>query len=249
MSTYLPPRYLFRRSELLRQLRPGERFLELGAADLTLSRELLGRFESGVAIELTPDAEEAWQRLPTEQQQRLTVMVADAMEDEVEGEFDAVVFCEVLEHIDDDAGWLRMIHERLRPGGQLVASVPSRMKYWTHHDEMVGHLRRYERTELEALLHRTGFTNVSVTSYGFPWVNLLRLPRLLLARQQSSGVAHLDQVDRTMESNHRQIPDGLRDSPLRFITRPALFEPLARLSRPFNRFDLSDGYLVTADRR
>ena len=248
MSTYLPPRYLFRRSELLRQLRPGNRFLELGAADLTLSRELLGHFQSGVAIELTPDAQEALASLPSEQQERLDVLVADAMEDVVEGQFDAVVFCEVLEHIDDDAGWLAMIHRRLVPGGQLVASVPSRMKYWTHHDEMVGHLRRYERKELIQLIEAAGFSNVAVTSYGFPWVNILRLPRLLLARQQSAAVSHLGQVDRTMESNHRQIPDRLRSSPLRFVTRPALLEPFAWLSRPFNRFDLSDGYLVTADR-
>lgn len=248
MSTYLPPRYLFRRSELLRQLRPGNRFLELGAADLTLSRELLAHFMSGVAVELTPDAEEALKSLPAELRDRLDVLVADAMEDVVEGQFDAVVFCEVLEHIEDDAAWLAMIHQRLLPGGQLVASVPSRMKYWTHHDEMVGHLRRYERDDLTRLITSAGFGNVRVTSYGFPWVNLLRLPRLLLARRQGAAVSHLGQVDRTMESNHRQIPDGLRDSPLRFVTRPALFEPFAWLSRPFNRLDLSDGYLVTADR-
>ncbi len=249
MNTYLPPRYLFRRSELLRQLRSGTRFLELGAADLTLSRELLARFDSGVAIELTADALEAWERLPAADKARLDVKVADAMVEVVEGEFDAVIFCEVLEHIDDDAGWLQMINQRLRPGGQLVASVPSRMKYWTHHDEMVGHLRRYERASLIQLIEEAGFHNVSVTSYGFPWVNLLRLPRLLLAHRQASAVVNLDQVDRTMESNHRQIPEALRNSPLRFVTRPALFEPLAQISRPFNRFDLSDGYLVTADRR
>ncbi len=243
---YFPPRFLFRRAELLRCLEPGRRFLEVGAGDLTLTADLLGRFESGVAVELTPEVRDFHARLPAYDRDRLEVFVGDATTLELGGNFDAVVSCEVLEHIADDSSFLRFLHGQLRPGGQLLLSVPARMKYWNLHDEVVGHLRRYEKPRIESVLEDAGFECVSVMSYGFPFTVVLRLPRAILARRQSRKRSGWAVQDRTRESNHRQIPPALTASPVRFVTRPRLFSALAILSRPMNSYDLSDGYLVSA---
>ena len=243
---YLPPRYLFRRSELLRRIKGGSTFLEVGAGDLTLTTELLKKFATGTAMELTDEIVEIHRKMPPVLSERLTCLVGDVFSSTLPSGVDVVVSCEVMEHIDEDLEFLRRLHSALRPGGQILVSVPARAKYWTNHDDFVGHLRRYEKDELVELFREAGFVNVEVVSYGFPFVNFLRLPRSMLAASQQSSRTNWSAADRTVESNHRQIPERLSSSPLRFLTRPLLVAPLALLTRPFNRFDRSDGYVVTA---
>ncbi len=247
---YRPPRFLFRRYEILRSIGAGRRFLEVGAADLSLSIDLLDRFDEGLAIDLCDDLEESYARLPRELRARLAVRRVDvetvAREATNHAAFDAVVCCEVLEHVEDDRGFLRALRACLAPGGRLALSVPSRMKYWSRHDEVVGHLRRYEKHELKQLLEEAGFEAVDIRSYGFPWVNVLRIPRLLLAKRQERERASWSQREQTIRSNHQQIPERLASSRIGLIVNSFTVAPLAFLSRAFGSFDWSDGYVVLA---
>jgi SAM-dependent methyltransferase len=70
---------------------------------------------------------------------------------------DAVISSNVLEHLEDDVGCLRRIHESLRPGGALAVYVPARAELFGSLDESVGHLRRYSRASLRACLEQAGF--------------------------------------------------------------------------------------------
>lgn len=245
---YRPPRALFRRFELLSLVSGGRAFCEIGAGDLTLARELLARFDRGTVVDLHPTCLEIHASFPPDVRDRLAMVIGNA-EDLIPSErFDCVVCCEVLEHVRDDRAMLVRLLELLAPGGVLVLSVPSRMKYWSVHDDIVGHRRRYERDALRELLESAGFSDVEIRSYGFPWVNLLRLPRRLLARHQAVEREIWDCDRRTLESNHRQIPGVLTRSPIRLLTRPSLIAPLAAVSRLFVGLDLSDGYVVRACR-
>lgn len=246
---YRPPRFLFRRFELLAMIPGGGSFCEIGSADLALAAELLDRFDRGTVVELDESSRVFHAGLPPERRNRLSVVVGPFEHVDLADRFECVVCCEVLEHVEDDRAFLERIRSLLVPGGVLALSVPSRMKYWTVHDELVGHHRRYERDHLADLLQTTGFCEVEIRSYGFPWVNLLRLPRLAVARGQAAERSGWDRQRRTVESNQRQIPHRLATSPLRFLTRPALIAPLAVISRLFAGLDLSDGYVVTAVRR
>ena len=40
--------------------------------------------------------------------------------------------------------------------------MPAKAKYWTVHDELVGHLRRYEKADLMRMLEDAGFVDVEV---------------------------------------------------------------------------------------
>jgi len=88
------------------------------------------------------------------------------------GRFDLVMACEVLEHIEDDCAALRQWTSWLRPGGRLLLSVPARRARWTTEDEWAGHFRRYEWSELRALLVAAGLRVERFECYGFPLANL-----------------------------------------------------------------------------
>ena len=245
---YRAPRFLFRRHEVLRRVRSGEAFLEIGAADLTLTRELLARFARGLALDFTDDLPESHAELPPGERRRLDISNVNVMTDEVPGDFDCVVACEVMEHIEDDAGFVDRLFDSLKPGGQVVISVPAKAKYWTVHDELVGHLRRYEKADLATLFERAGFADTAVTAYGFPWINWLSHLRVWLARRSMTERADWDQEKQTRMSNHRQIPEWLSGSLAPLLVNRFTVWPFALVSRLFNRLDLSDGYILTARR-
>ena len=63
----------------------------------------------------------------------------------------------VLEHIEDDRGCLREMHEALVPGGRLGLYLPARQELYGSLDDAVGHYRRYGRSELATKVREAGF--------------------------------------------------------------------------------------------
>ena len=62
--------------------------------------------------------------------------------------FDAVLYFDVLEHIEDDAAELSRMAVRLRPGGVLVILAPAYSWLYTAFDSAIGHHRRYTKVTL-----------------------------------------------------------------------------------------------------
>ena len=56
----------------------------------------------------------------------------------------------------------------IKPRGYLLLGVPYQMRYWTVHDKIWGHYRRYEEKELREKLESTGFEVQKVRHYGYP---------------------------------------------------------------------------------
>jgi len=222
--------------------------MEIGAADLTLTRELLERFDRGLALDFTDDLPESYEKLPAAEKERLDISNIDVMTDDVPGDFDCVIACEVIEHIEDDALFMRRIFESLKPGGQVILSMPAKAEHWTVHDELVGHLRRYEKAGTTKMLDQAGFTNIDVVAYGYPWINWLSHLRVWLARRTMTDRADWNQEKQTSMSNHRQIPEWLSGSLAPLLVNRVTTWPFAIFSRLFNTFDLSDGYVVTMRR-
>jgi len=78
---------------------------------------------------------------------------------------------DVIEHIADDAAFLRNIREQLIPGGRFYCTVPAAASLWSEADLQAGHYRRYSRRTLGATLAQAGFT-VEFASYFFAWLTL-----------------------------------------------------------------------------
>lgn len=80
-----------------------------------------------------------------------------------EGEYDFIIFTEVIEHLKDENKALQTINKLLSRGGFLFISTPSenaplyRIGYAKKFDTEVGHLRRYNSERLRNLLTDSGF--------------------------------------------------------------------------------------------
>ena len=96
--------------------------------------------------------------------------------------YDLIGAFDVIEHLKDDAHWLRAIHERLAPGGTLVLSVPAFQSLWSEHDVLHKHFRRYTIPSITRVLADAGFR----VQYATYWNSML-LPVAYLLRALNRG--------------------------------------------------------------
>jgi SAM-dependent methyltransferase len=85
------------------------------------------------------------------------------------GSMDLITAFDVIEHIDDDVGALKAIHNALRPGGLFVCTVPAFQFLWSHHDEVNHHKRRYRAPLLRERLENAGY-RIDHLSYFNTWL-------------------------------------------------------------------------------
>lgn len=85
------------------------------------------------------------------------------------GEAPAAGFFDVMEHIEDDAAFLKNINLLLAPGGQIMLTVPAFSSLWSENDVQLGHYRRYTLPRLTGLLAKAGF-EVTYQTYFFSLV-------------------------------------------------------------------------------
>ncbi len=102
--------------------------------------------------------------------------------------FDAVMLCDVLEHIDDDRRALLEAARVLKPDGVVIITLPALHLLWSNHDEALGHYRRYHSRDLRRMLQAAGLS-VERISFGlfflFPTALVLRpLQRLFTRRRE-----------------------------------------------------------------
>jgi hypothetical protein len=95
---------------------------------------------------------------------------------------DTIIYVNVLEHIEDDAGELEKVYETLAAGGHCLIFVPAFMSLYGAFDEKVGHFRRYTKNELEEKAGRAGFKVVKSRYFDFagifPWYIKYKLLKL-----------------------------------------------------------------------
>jgi SAM-dependent methyltransferase len=81
----------------------------------------------------------------------------------VAASFPAVGLFDVVEHIENDHGFLEMIRNYLSPQGRVYITVPAYPALWSHEDIDAGHYRRYRKPDLQELLQKAGFAVEFVT--------------------------------------------------------------------------------------
>jgi SAM-dependent methyltransferase len=158
-----------------------------------------------------------------------------------EATFDLLCSFEVLEHIEDDVALLKQWRARIRVGGWLLLSFPAHSTRFGAHDELAGHLRRYDRATVADRLGRAGFEVERVYSYGAIGGQALEHLRNLRARRHGvRGSAE----ERTHESGHLFQPTSSGV----VLANAAFALPLRLLQRPFRETEMGIGYVVLGRR-
>jgi len=243
------PRYLMRRDRILRWLHghePGE-LLEIGPGSGALLRDLSRRNWKCTGLDLAADALDLAMYVTRDDPE---VVLSSNPEDILGKQYDYVIACEVLEHIENDH---EVFHDwacHLKPGGGLILSVPAHMSKWDATDEWAGHYRRYEREELLTLARENNLKVEKLECYGFP---LARLTTGFRARHLASGKAESEDAD---EMAARTAQSGInRDFELRHYRRQSSwFGRVAlkagiQMQRLFLNTEWGNGYLLLARKR
>lgn len=106
---------------------------------------------------------------------------------------DIVLMMDVLEHIENDSGFLSDFISRLKKGAHMLITVPAEMSLWSPHDEFHGHFRRYSKNELFVK-----FKDLPVSIRLLSYYNTMLYPIIRSVRgftkltKQTWGQAHTD---------------------------------------------------------
>jgi 2-polyprenyl-3-methyl-5-hydroxy-6-metoxy-1,4-benzoquinol methylase len=157
--------------KLIWDLVEGENVLDVGCGSGRLSKTLLNRGYSVVAID------NDWKAVEIAKKKGVTAFLSDINVWKTDEKFDCIILGDVLEHIEDDKSAMRKVHGMLKPDGCIVVNVPSYRFLFGKHDVALGHKRRYSDDELKAKLKASGFK----IEYFRHW-NLLALPIGVLAK-------------------------------------------------------------------
>jgi SAM-dependent methyltransferase len=178
----------------------------------------LARYGEVCAADVAGESASEWRRLSGTEWIDLDADLAPHR-----GRFDVVTALDVLEHIEDDVAGLRAIGALLRPGGQIVLTVPAYRWLWGGEDVISEHRRRYTRASLARVCEAAGLV-LRFLSY---W-NLSTLPAMAAAiwseRIFSPGAPP--------RSNLRSAPAWLNEWLYRLTSREARWVGEERLRLP-----------------
>lgn len=123
----------------------------------------------------------------------LRTVICGTLEQEtvIDDSMEQLLLLDVLEHIEDDGAFLRMMYRKLAPGGRVLLTVPAFQRLWSSEDDEARHYRRYRLEQLKNVAQNAGF-EVLYSNYFFEF---LFLPILLIR----VGLEKLGLLKRTEE--------------------------------------------------
>lgn len=133
--------------------------------------------------------------------------------------YDLLFLLDVLEHIEDDRGFLEAARAHLSSEGYILLNVPAHQWLFSCYDQAAGHERRYDREQLKELLQMSGFEIIDIRYWGFSLLPIVILRKALLELTSTSE----DVYTRGFKPPGKLISDFL--SGVGFLERSVLPRP------------------------
>ncbi len=132
---------------------------------------------------------------------------------------------DVLEHIEDEKGFLKSLSDEMRPGGRLLVTVPACGFLWSSEDDLAGHYRRYTRRSLISALESEGFE----VTYATYFYSFLILP-IFLFRVCVEKMGFVKKKQDMSDEERRDVSEQ------QFIQKPGLVERVLAIAGNTERF-------------
>lgn len=191
-----------------------------------------------VGIDLSPEAVEIAQKRFTSG----LISVRNQNIYDLKDKFDAIFMFEVLEHIEDDQGFLNYVSENLlKEKGSLFISVPARQKLFSRADLYCGHLRRYEKKDLSQKLREAGLNPLIFWSFGLLPVHLVSHHLLFRKFVKSRIPATYSSQAQTESSGLMQFPKAWK---MIYPFASKFYGLVLLLEKAFLNLDIGYSYLV-----
>ena len=110
------------------------------------------------------------------------LLVYDIFEkhEELYQKYPAVFLMDVIEHIDDEKGFLNACLYHAQPKGLVILNVPALNSLFSRYDSEAGHVRRYNKKMTRQLFSNVGLDLLAVSYWGFPMLPLLLIRKYYL---------------------------------------------------------------------
>ncbi len=148
-----------------------KRLLDVGAGSGFFSRHLLA--EGGAQSALCVDI-----GYPADRDDSVAGKPVLYRRDTGPTDCDLVLMMDVLEHVDDDRGLVRLYADKVPSGAHFLVTVPAFQFLWSGHDVFLEHKRRYRLAEIEQTMTDAGLEVVHGAYYFglvFPLAAAVRL--------------------------------------------------------------------------
>ena len=164
-----------------------QKILEIGCSGGAMIKRLdKAGFKDIVGIDISRDAINLCKKKGIK-----NVLVMDAKKTNFsDGQFDAIISSDILEHIEDDWAALKNWNRILKNNGKLVLFVPAFKSLWSEHDAINHHHRRYSKKELTTKLRKSGFYLERCSYWNFSLFIPVYLMRLLSNLKRKNHRSH-----------------------------------------------------------
>jgi 2-polyprenyl-3-methyl-5-hydroxy-6-metoxy-1,4-benzoquinol methylase len=121
--------------------------------------------------------------------------------------YDLIICLDVLEHLEDDLGYLKMFKSHLKENGRILVSVPAHQFLWSHHDVVNHHFRRYSKSSFRSVVDQSQLRLVDIRYWNSVFFPLFIFSRIL------------SKVQKDLNPNEFSSPPKLISSFLYFILK------------------------------
>jgi SAM-dependent methyltransferase len=102
--------------------------------------------------------------------------------------FSVITCLDVMEHLDKDVDLVQEMFRICRPGGHVILTVPAFQAFFSVHDKVLHHRRRYTKIRLVAIIKKTDFRVVKISYYNM----MMSLPIMVIRKFKASWLAQGD---------------------------------------------------------
>ncbi len=128
-------------------------------------------------------------------------------EDVTDNSIDQAMLLDVLEHIENDVDFLKLLNKKMPSDGKVLITVPAMQVLWSSEDDSAGHFRRYNLKLLKETAEKAGFKVEYINyffEFGFLPILLIRVLLEKLGLLKKSGLRNKNEKKKIADKQFKQ---------------------------------------------